>query len=105
MLAKLTQAALYATNTEVKEYLKTGTTIDKLSFEYPGDKCCTLYVGYDFTGEQRTFCHTEGSNYTNINLLDKGFDNTVSSWHCGKAITYEFYIDPSQSGHCETDGS
>ena len=52
MLAKLTQAALYATNTEVKEYLKTGTTIDKLSFEYPGDKCCTLYVGYDFKGSK-----------------------------------------------------
>ena len=103
MLAKLTQAALYA-NSKVKEHFKTGPSIIEPNYGYPGDKCCTVYRDGSFSSDSKTFCHNGGS-YTNINFSEQGFNDTMSSWHCGKKISYKFCHDVSHSGDCETDGN
>ena len=89
MLAKLTQAALYA-NSEVKDYFKTsGPSMVEPNYEYPGDKCCTIYTNGSYSGDSRKYCHNGGS-YTKISLDAYDFNDRVSSWHCGKHISYKF---------------
>ena len=48
MLARLTQAALYA-NSEIKEYFETGPSMIEPNYSYPGDKCCTIYKGSNYS--------------------------------------------------------
>ena len=57
---------------------------------YPGDTCCRLYAGQDFKNKNSNFCLADDEDEHQWNLKDYGFNNLMSSWSCGKNVSYDF---------------
>ena len=105
MLAKLTQASLYA-NSAVKELIETGGSMIE-NFVEPKDHCCLIYkdtnYGHQLNADDQ-YCHT-GPGYTNFDVWHDGFNDMVSSWQCGKNVRYDFCFDHTVTDKCPHDGN
>ena len=70
-------------------------SVDDLNGGYPGDYCCALYKDSYYAGDTKTLCHDPTQESTVFNLGEMGFNDEVSSWTCGKLISYQFCKDDS----------
>lgn len=70
---------------------------------YPGDYCCTLYSEEYYEGQSDTFCISEKIETYEWDLADYGFGDTMSSYACGKNVTYEFCLNSNDNCGGELD--
>ena len=78
---------------------------DVNSLDYPGDYCCTLWEAAGYEWSSVNLCLPTDSD-TGIPTKDDetfllknyGFDNIMSSWWCGKYVSYDFCVN--ETGDC-----
>ena len=59
------------------------------NISYPGDKCCYLYERQGYKGERVKVCHEDEKKGFWLSDLDDGdWDNSVSSYYCGKNVWF-----------------
>ena len=102
MLAKLTSAALHASS-HVKEALRPESDAKAqahpmLTYGYPGDTCCTVYEGNNFSGWAKTFC-LDGQTSRIFDMHDFEANDSVDSINCGKKVRYEL-CDNGEGDYC-----
>ena len=64
--------------------------------EYPGDLCCRLYAAANYGDPHINLCYKPGgSHIENTDLSPLGFSNQISSYWCGKNVSYDFCRNPT----------
>ena len=71
--------------------------------DYPGDYCCILYSEENYWGLSKTFCITASIETYEWDLANYDFSDTMSSYQCGKNVTYEFCLNSSDNCGGELD--
>ena len=74
------------------------------NLSYPGDHCCNLYDGGNYGGTVAKFCinKSKTSGDTTWSMDDVNFRDKMSSWWCGKNVSYDFCRLKS-GGSCSGD--
>ena len=88
------------TNDSIKEF---SDAEENLS--YPGDLCCNLYDDGNYGGTVKKFClGSKTSGDTTWSMDDYDFHDKMSSWWCGKNVSWNMCT--GTSGDClNTHGS
>ena len=71
-----------------------------MAIEYPGDRCCTLYAGNNYSGAKVTVCTEREERW--FDLSDIGFNNKMNSYWCGAKVAYNF-CDEGVNSDCTGD--
>ena len=72
--------------------LVTDATFDtpEPNLSYPGDWCCQLWKGSYFTNDSKKFCYSRTDQKDQVfNMYDYDFNDTMTSWYCGKNVAYD----------------
>lgn len=86
------------TNDSIKEF---SDAEENLS--YPGDLCCNLYDDGNYGGTVKKFClGSKTSGDTTWSMDDYNFHDKMSSWWCGKNVSYDF-CRLRTGGSCSND--
>jgi len=64
----------------------------------PGDLCCNLYPDSNYGGTPKSVCAQATAGDKTFLLKDLGIANMVSSWFCGRSVSYDFCT--AESGDC-----
>ena len=72
-------------------------------FEDPEDDCCNLWDDENYGGDMRSFC-LDGATSRDVNMHDEDWNNRMTSWACGKNVSYQFCEGEEDQGCDGEDG-